>query len=85
MQAAQDYNLDLKKCVVVGDSGNTDMIAAHAVGAIKILVLTGWGESSLKQYKHTWESISPDYIAKDINEATKWIIERKLEEDKNFT
>jgi HAD superfamily hydrolase (TIGR01662 family) len=85
IQAAKEYNLDLTRCAVIGDVGDTDMLAAHEVGAIKILVLTGWGESSLRKYRHAWASVSPDYIAKDIKDATNWIIDGKLEEDRNFT
>ncbi len=43
IDAAKEHNLDLTKCVVIGDVGSTDMLAAHAVGAKKILVRTGWG------------------------------------------
>jgi HAD superfamily hydrolase (TIGR01662 family) len=85
IQAAQEYNLDLTRCAVIGDVGDTDMLAAHEVGAIKILVLTGWGETSLGKYRNAWINVIPDYIAKDIFEATNWIIDRKLEDDRNFT
>lgn len=74
LQAAKEYCLDLSKCAVIGDVGDTDMIAAHEVGAIKILVLTGWGEQSLSKYRHSWSHVNPDFIAKDIKEATSWII-----------
>jgi histidinol phosphatase-like enzyme len=42
-QAAQDHQLDLSKCVVIGDRW-LDMVAAHEAGCYKILVLTGAGE-----------------------------------------
>lgn len=74
IQAANDYNLELGRCVVIGDVGDTDMLAAHDVGAIKILVLTGWGESSLGKYRNAWAEVNPDYIAKDIKDATDWIL-----------
>jgi len=38
-EAAAKHGLDLSKCVVIGDFGDTDMLAAHAVGAIK-----GWSK-----------------------------------------
>ena len=71
--AAEKYNLDLTKCVVVGDVG-TDMLAAHKVGATKILVLTGWGISSCNEYKHIWHDIEPDYIADNLLRAVEWIL-----------
>lgn len=73
-EAAVKYGLDLSKCVVIGDVGDTDMLAAHAVGAIKVLVKTGWGESSLLEYRHRWNEVEPDYIAENIHDATAWIL-----------
>ncbi|WP_341480026.1 HAD hydrolase-like protein [Paenibacillus dendrobii] len=43
LAAAQEHRLNLSKCVVIGDVGDTDMLAAHLVGAMKALVRTGWG------------------------------------------
>lgn len=72
--AAKKYGLDLSRCVVIGDVGDTDMMAADAVGAKKILVRTGWGEGSLNEYRHKWKEVEPDYIAKNFKEAVKWIL-----------
>ncbi|QFG00061.1 HAD-IIIA family hydrolase [Psychrobacillus glaciei] len=74
LEAAWKYNLDLKQCVVIGDVGSTDMLAAHAVGALKILVLTGWGKNSLEQYRHSWKDVDPDYIAENLLEAVRWLL-----------
>lgn len=76
LQAAEQYGLDLTKCAVVGDVGDTDMLAAHAVGAIKVLVRTGWGESSLTQYRNRWLETEPDYIATDLRDAVRWLLQR---------
>lgn len=73
LQAAKDYNLNLSNCIVIGDVG-TDMIAADSVGAIKILVKTGWGRGSLGEYRYLWEEIEPDYVAEDILDAITWLI-----------
>lgn len=73
-EAASKHQLDLSKCVVIGDVGETDMLAAHAVGATKILVRTGWGASSLSDYRHKWQEAEPDYIAEHINDAVEWIL-----------
>lgn len=80
MNAAKKYNLELSKCVFIGDVGSTDMLAASFVGATKVLVLTGWGHSSLKEYRHTWSSVDPDYIADNLLEAVMWIIKRNVQE-----
>ena len=74
LEAARIHNLELKNCVVIGDVGSTDMLAAHSVGALKILVLTGWGEDSLHQYRDSWKEVKPDYIAKNLFEAVKWLL-----------
>lgn len=76
LEAASKYNLNLKNCVVIGDVGGTDMLAAQAVGALKILVLTGWGKGSLSQYRVEWKDIEPDYTAENLLEAVKWILDQ---------
>lgn len=73
--AAKKYGLDLSRCVVIGDVGNADMLAAHLAGAKKVLVRTGKGEQSLNVDRDMWKEIEPDFIANDINEAVKWILE----------
>ena len=75
LEASQKHKLDLTKCFVIGDVGSTDMLAAHAVGATKILVLTGWGESSLSDHRHTWKDVEPDYVAENLLDAVNWILE----------
>jgi len=72
-RAANEHHLDLKKCVVIGDVGSTDMLAAKAVGAIKVLVRTGWGEESLGKYRKEWATCTPNYIADDLLEAVQWL------------
>lgn len=72
--AAKKYDLDLTKCIVIGDVGDTDILAAHVVGAGKILVRTGWGEGSLTDYRYKWREVEPDYVAGNLNEAVKWIL-----------
>lgn len=74
LYASEQHDLDLSKCVVIGDVGDTDMLAAHAVGAIKIMVKTGWGESSLTKFRDTWSETEPDYVAEHILDAVQWII-----------
>lgn len=77
LEASEQHNLDLTQCVVIGDVGDTDMLAAHIVGAKKIIVRTGWGESSLTTYRNKWIEANPDYIAEDLLEAVNWIITNK--------
>ncbi|MEI5907375.1 HAD-IIIA family hydrolase [Bacillus spongiae] len=73
LEAQEKYNLDLKECYIVGDTGNSDMVAASKAGTKKVLVKTGWGEGSLTEYRDSWKGIDPDFIANDLVEAVNWI------------
>lgn len=75
--AAREHNLDLSGCAVIGDVGATDMKAAAAVGATKVLVRTGWGEDSLGAYRNTWAEVEPDYVAKDLLAAARWLLRHR--------
>lgn len=72
LEAAAAYRLDLKNCVVIGDVG-TDMVAGDRVGAIKILVKTGWGLGSLNEFRDLWKDVEADYVADDVLDAIKWL------------
>ncbi|WP_127595844.1 HAD-IIIA family hydrolase [Paenibacillus lautus] len=77
-QAAKELNLDLTKCIVIGDRW-TDMMAAQEAGCIKILVKTGSGKNDLVKYENNeyygkWLEVSLDYIAEDFNDAVTWIL-----------
>ena len=75
IEAANKYKLDLEDCIVIGDVGSVDMVLADKFNCVKILVKTGWGENSLNEYRNTWENVEPDYIADNLLEASKWIVE----------
>lgn len=74
LQAQRDHHLDLESCYVVGDLGKGDMTLARSVGCKAVLVLTGAGETSLGEFRHTWADISPDFVAEDVLAAVKWIL-----------
>ncbi|TDF95083.1 HAD-IIIA family hydrolase [Paenibacillus piri] len=81
LKAAREHGLDLTRCAVIGDVGSTDMLAAAAVGAVKIMVLTGWGKTSLEQYKDNWYDVArPDYIATDLADAVNWLAAQSVED-----
>jgi D-glycero-D-manno-heptose 1,7-bisphosphate phosphatase len=77
LQAAQDLNIDLTRSYLVGDRFR-DMEAAKKAGVKGVLVKTGFGQSLL-QYdgpdKETAEG-KPDFIAADILEAVRWILDQ---------
>lgn len=67
LQAKIDLNINLKKSWIVGDS-TSDILAARKAGMMSVLVLTGYAG---KDGKH---KVTPDYIAKDLNEAVNLIL-----------
>jgi D-glycero-D-manno-heptose 1,7-bisphosphate phosphatase len=77
VQAQRDFNINLAESYVVGDMGMADMVMAKAAGAKGILVRTGVGEGSLTDFRHTWSNVEPDYVAENVLEAVRWIIQNK--------
>ncbi|MBS8263670.1 HAD-IIIA family hydrolase [Mesobacillus boroniphilus] len=80
-KAAEENELDLRQCVVIGDRW-TDMLAGNEVGCLKILVKTGSGQEAYdkyinKQYFGRWGEIQLDFFASDLNEAISWLMRRE--------
>ena len=73
LKAADEYGLDLSRCIVIGDR-LSDMLAAEKVNAQRILVMTGAGVESLRQYKGSTSKVELNYIAENLFEAVKWIL-----------
>lgn len=76
-KAKDEFNINLEESYVIGDMGISDMVMAKAVGAKAILVRTGAGEGSLKEFRHTWADIEPDLVVGDVLEGVRWIIKPK--------
>jgi D,D-heptose 1,7-bisphosphate phosphatase len=77
LQAAQDLNIDLTRSYLVGDRFR-DMEAAKKVRVKGILVKTGYGQELLQDDgpDEATEEGKPDYIAADILEAVRWILDQ---------
>ena len=73
IKASNEYDIDLTKCVVIGDRWS-DMLAGDSVDTKKILVMTGAGNESLGKYRNKWADIEPDYIAKNVLDAVLWLL-----------
>ncbi|MDZ4164700.1 MAG: D-glycero-beta-D-manno-heptose 1,7-bisphosphate 7-phosphatase [Smithellaceae bacterium] len=69
-RAAREFNVDLGKSYMIGDTAR-DMEAAAAVGVKGILVKTGYGLDNLDG------PVAPVYIAEDILAAVQWIMEER--------
>ncbi len=77
-KAAKEHCLNLENCVVIGDRWS-DMVAASKVCAIRILVKTGAGESSLTDQRSNWQAIEPDYVAETLEDAVEWLMKDDID------
>ena len=72
--AVDKFNINLSNSFVIGDIGKNEIIMAHNAGTKGILVLTGAGKGSLKEYRECWKGYNADYIAEDALKAVEWIV-----------
>ena len=74
-QAQRDHGLQLSRCVVVGDRWS-DLVAARTARCLAVLVKTGAGLEALGPYRHKWAGKEADYVAEDVLDASRWIVEQ---------
>lgn len=72
LRAAEDHDLDLAQCVVIGDRFR-DVEMAQAIGARGVLVLTGYGREEFESDSTGWKK-QPDHVAENLLEAVRWVI-----------
>ena len=82
LAARKKHKLDLTRSFVIGDK-LTDVQFAKNAGAGSVMLLTGHGlsevrSSGLKGRDGKLKAGAPDYIAKNLLDASKWIIVEKL-------
>lgn len=73
LRARDVHELDLAKCVVIGDRWS-DMVAAGKAGAMMIPVKTGAGVQTMEKHRSKWDQYDPLYEAKDILDGVNWLI-----------
>ncbi len=71
-QAAQDFDLDLTQCFVIGDN-HSDIALTQATGCRTVLVLTGHGARVWREWQYDFQ---PDHVAPDLSAAVAWILEQ---------
>lgn len=71
-RAAKEHNLDLSRSAVVGDR-YVDVALAHTVGALGLLVTSGFGRGDLQYHGAAWPR-QPDAVVEDLEEAAGWIL-----------
>lgn len=74
-QCIDKYHLTVADCYVIGDMGKNEIIMAHNAGCKGILVLTGGGNASLREFRHIWAGYEADFIADNAYEAVKALLE----------
>ena len=67
LQASRENNIDLTKCVMIGDSYK-DIVPATELGMSSLFVLTGNGKKDLHKFNN---SFKPDHIAEDLYVGAK--------------
>jgi D-glycero-D-manno-heptose 1,7-bisphosphate phosphatase len=75
-RACKDFEIDLTRSYMIGDH-YTDMELADRAGIKGILVRTGYGAGVI-EYNLPVMATKPAYIADDLLDAVKWIIERDM-------
>ena len=70
LEAADDHNIELKRCLMIGDS-ERDLIPAHVLGMDTMLVLTGNGHLTLESIA---PSDKPTFVAENILEGAKMLV-----------
>jgi len=73
-RAAKELNIDITNSYMVGDKVE-DILFGLNIKATSILLLTGYGQKSLKKLKS--QMIKPAYVASDLLDAVNWILKRE--------
>jgi D-glycero-D-manno-heptose 1,7-bisphosphate phosphatase len=81
-QAVQDLNINTEKSYMIGDKLE-DILFGINIKATPILVLTGFGSSSLAKLRE--KRVDPAYVAQNLLDAVNWIIRIKQQEIKTNT
>ncbi len=74
-RAAADHGVDLTRSTLVSDRPS-DLVAARAVGAAAVLVLTGYGLGEW-EYRRARFPLEPDHVAPDLLDAVEWVLARR--------
>lgn len=70
-RAAQEHGIDLGRSFAVGDKVS-DLEAGRRAGCRTVLVLTGYGAEAQEVFKRG--DFQPDFTARDLLEAVRWIL-----------
>ncbi|MCI0351298.1 MAG: HAD family hydrolase [Acidobacteriales bacterium] len=72
-RAAAEFGIELSRSFVIGDRYG-DIELAHNAGARSIFVLSGYGLGEYEYQRQHWQR-RPEWIGKDLLEASQWVLE----------
>jgi len=72
-KAAKKLNIDLSASYSIGDHTG-DFLLGQNMGGKGIFVLTGHGKREFKKIKASGGKLKPDFVAKNLPAASKWIL-----------
>ncbi len=72
--AAAELALDLRRSYVVGDKPS-DILFGRNIGAVPVLVLTGYGRQALRDLQSA--GVRPSRVAENLAAAAEWILGRE--------
>ena len=70
LQASNEHNIDLTKCIMIGDSYR-DIVPANKLGMSSLFLLSGNGREDLHKFNHLFK---PDHIAENLYIGAKELI-----------
>ena len=73
LKAKEELDIDLNQSYMVGDK-ISDVEFGQKLGLKSVMVMTGYGIGEYEHQRHDWK-VTPDFMAADLLEAVKWIIE----------
>lgn len=74
-QAKEEYGVVLPKAIMVGDNGKDVQVGKNAGVGKTVLVMTGCGATAQNELMKN--GTPPDYVAEDLLDAVKWIIDER--------
>lgn len=76
-QAEKEFNLNLKKCYVVGDTWENDIRMAHNCGSKSVWIRRGDKRKVLSLQKEVWKTYTSTLIASNPLDAIRKIVAQK--------
>ena len=70
LQASSEHNIDLTRCIMIGDSYK-DIVPANKLGMSSLFVLSGNGKKDLHRFDHL---LKPNHIAENLFLGAKDLI-----------